>query len=140
MEDCAKQNYPMVKLEQLNTCRMYLQVTTLAEITDHTGTELLPQAFPNPNRLDLIKLDNISMSLLQWLHIAIPLAACWRIWSNTIHTLYMGSQNGTCLQQPLGSWLPTYEQQQFWKWRLPDHISKLSNDTHQGWFANTTVS
>jgi len=89
MEDCAEQNYSMVKLEQLNACRMYLQVTTLAKITDHTGTELLPQAFPDPNRLNLRKLDTISSSLLQWSMIAIPSAACWRIWSNTIHMIIL---------------------------------------------------
>jgi len=49
MEDCAEQNYSTVQLEQINACRMYLKVTTLAKITDHMGTELLPQAFPNPN-------------------------------------------------------------------------------------------
>jgi len=121
MEDCAEQNYLTVKLEQLNACRMYLQVTTLAEITDHTGTELLPQAFPNPNQINLCKLDTISSSLLQWPQIIIPLAACWCIWSNTICTLYTRSQTGMHLQQPLGSWLLTYAQQCFWKWRMPNH-------------------
>jgi len=43
MEDFNDQNFQRNQLERLNTCRMYLQVTTLAEITDHTGTELLPQ-------------------------------------------------------------------------------------------------
>jgi len=125
MEDCAVQNYSTVKLEQLNTCRMYLQVTTLAKITDHMGTKLLPQAFPDPNQLDLCKLDTISSSLLQWPTITIPLAACWCIWLNTIWTIYTGSRMGTCLQQPLGPWLPTYAQQCFWKWRMPDHYHLL---------------
>jgi len=31
------------QLEQINTCRMYLKITTLAEMTDHTGTLLLLQ-------------------------------------------------------------------------------------------------
>jgi len=48
MEDCMEQNYSTVQLEQINACRMYLKVTTLAKITDHMGTKLLPQAFPNP--------------------------------------------------------------------------------------------
>jgi len=49
MEDCTEKFYLTVQLEQLNACRMYLKVTTLAKITDHMGTELLPQAFLNPN-------------------------------------------------------------------------------------------
>jgi len=40
---------PPAQLWQLNACRMYLHVTTLAEITDHTGMYLLPQAFPETN-------------------------------------------------------------------------------------------
>jgi len=37
-----------------------------------------------------------------------------------IHALYTGSKTGTCLQSPLGQWLPTYAQQCFWKWQMPD--------------------
>jgi len=33
---------PWFKLEQLNVCHMFLQVTMLAKITDHMGTVLLP--------------------------------------------------------------------------------------------------
>jgi len=40
MEDFAEHNFPWHKLEQLNACCMYLQVTTLAEVTNHTGMEL----------------------------------------------------------------------------------------------------
>jgi len=47
MEDFNNQDFPQHKLEKLNACRMYLQVTTLSEITDHTGTELLPQVLVN---------------------------------------------------------------------------------------------
>jgi len=44
MNDFIDHDFPTHKLVKLNACRMYLQVTTLAEITDHTGEELLPQA------------------------------------------------------------------------------------------------
>jgi len=120
MEDCIEQNYSKAKLEQLNACRMYLQVNTLAEITDHRGTELLPQAFPDPNRPDLRRLEHISSSLLQWPTIAAPSIACWRIWSNMIQMIYTGSRTGTRLLQPLGPWISTYAQQRFWKWRMQD--------------------
>jgi len=120
MEDCVEQNYLTVQLEQINACRMYLKVTTLAKIADHMGTELLPQAFPNPNRLENINLDAISTSLLEWPHIAVPLATSWQLWSNTIRTLYTGSNKGTHLLRPLGNWLPMYAQQLFWKWCMPD--------------------
>jgi len=41
--------------QQLNACWMFLQVTTLAEISDHTGTKLLPQAFYNPMAISQIE-------------------------------------------------------------------------------------
>jgi len=42
MEDFIGLNLPRNKLEQLNGCQMYLQVTTLVEIMDHTSQTLLP--------------------------------------------------------------------------------------------------
>jgi len=32
------------QLEQINVCQMFLQVMTLVEVVDHTGTTLLPHA------------------------------------------------------------------------------------------------
>jgi len=110
MEDFADQNFSKQKLEQLNACRMYLQVTTLAEVSDHTGTELIPQAFPMATPPGTKCMNTISTSTLQWPNIAPPMPPCWRTWSTMIRSLYTGSRNGTRLQQPLGHWLPTYDQ------------------------------
>jgi len=54
------------QLVQINACRMHLQVNTLAEITDHTGTNLLPQAFVQPTDDKPAGLDDISQSRLTW--------------------------------------------------------------------------
>jgi len=123
MEDFADQDYSK-KMEWLNACRMYLQVMTLAEISDHTGTELLQQAFPKVTQHGINSLEAISMSTMTWPHIAPPSPICWRIWSTTIRTIYTGSHNGMRLQHHLGEWLPLYQHQCFWKWRLydPEHI------------------
>jgi len=120
MDDLAEQNFTKHKLEQLNACQMYLQITTLAEITDHTGTELLPQAFLLSGSTCPKGLGNISSSTLQWPHVATPSPTCWRTWSTTLRTLYTGSRNGTQLQQSLGDWTLAYEQYRFWHWQLPD--------------------
>jgi len=124
METFVDQKFSKIKLKQLNACRMYLQVTTLAEISDHTGTELLHQAFPSTTQNRTTGLAAISMSTLKWPHVELPSPTCWRIWSTTVRTLYTGSRTGTRLQQPLGEWLSTYQQQRFWKWRLydPEHL------------------
>jgi len=99
---------------------MYLQLTTLAEITDHTGTELLPQVLLPPAAQQPKGLGNISQSTLQWPMIAIPSKACWKLWTSTLRSTYIGSKQGTRLQQPLGAWLSTYETNRFWNWRLHD--------------------
>jgi len=109
-------NYTMVQLWQLNACRMYLQVTTLVEITDHTGTQLLPQALPDTNPQQS-PLHEISQSLLQWPEIHCPTAKCWKFWTSTIKKIFTGSTNGDHLQQKLGTWHASFHTYRFWKWR-----------------------
>jgi len=43
MSDFIKAGYNPNTLKMLNNCRMFLQVTTLAKITNSTGTHLLPE-------------------------------------------------------------------------------------------------
>jgi len=65
MDDFNNQDFPWHKLEKLNACQMYLQVTTLSEIMDHMGTEILQQVLANwPNEAPK-GLTNISYSTLQ---------------------------------------------------------------------------
>jgi len=66
METLADARMTNDQLEQLNACHMYLQVTILAKITDHTGTHLLPHAFSNSNNSHPQGLLTISHSLLSW--------------------------------------------------------------------------
>jgi len=120
MEDFNDQNFQRNQLERLNACRMYLQVTTLAEITDHTGTELLPQVLVQRSHGYPKGLGNISSSTLQWPHMHCPSPACWRFWTTTICSIYTGSAKGMRLHQPLGPWLKTYDTTRFWHWRLLD--------------------
>jgi len=117
MNNFADQDFPMHKLEKLNACHMYLQVTTLAEITNHTG-ELLPQALLEQASQSPKGLINISTSKLQWPQVAMLTPMCWRIWTKTIQTLYTGSRTGTRLQTPLGTWMNNYNKHRFWHWRL----------------------
>jgi len=77
MDDISNHSLPCHQLEKINACRMYLQVTTLAEITDNIGEALLPQILTDYHRLTPKGLANVSHSLLQWPHIHFPLAHCW---------------------------------------------------------------
>ncbi len=131
MEDFRDYGIPSNQLEKLNACRMYLQVTTLAEITDHTGTSLLPQALVSSMHTTPKGLTNISTSLLKWPHIHQPYSSCWRLWSRTIRILYTGSPTGMQLRQPLGYWNSQHEQYRFWHWRMedPEHLVFRSSPT-----------
>ncbi len=76
------------QLEQVNACHMYLQVTTLAEIVDHTGTTILPQALNLNPTLAPTGLQALSRSTLQW-PTTHPLSqASWRLWTKTICNLF----------------------------------------------------
>jgi len=124
MEDFLDQSFPQYKLEHLNACRMYLQVTTLSEITDHTGTELLPQVLSSRHSVTPVGLTAISSSTLQWPNVHLPSPACWKLWSTTISSIYTGDTRGTRLTTLLGAWLDTHTTIRFWHWRLanPTHL------------------
>jgi len=95
IEDFVQQGFSKLHLEQLNTCRMYLNIMTLAEITDHTGAELLSQILSNLTNPTPKGLINISTSTLQWPWIHNPSAQCWHLWMRTLCTIYVGSPKNT---------------------------------------------
>ncbi len=129
MEDFIQQDFSKHQLEQLNACRMYLNVTTLAEITDHTGTELLPQILSTPINPIPKGLVNISKSTLQWPRIHNPSAHCWRMWTRSLCNLYAGSSKNTRLTTPLGNWTTHYQDIRFWHWRMNPNEQLLFQHT-----------
>jgi len=106
------------QLERINACCMFLQIMTLAEITDNSGQHLLPHALLQPNKAQPEGLDAISTSTLDWLARGTPTKATWQLWTQTIRELFTGSATGTKLRHPLGEWLDTYQNHRFWKWRV----------------------
>jgi len=101
---------------QINTCRMYLQFTMLAEILDHMGMLLLPQVTHINEMKQSPGLQEISTSMLEWLVIHLPSLQCWKLWTHTIQTLFTGNANGICLHTLLGPWLANYQTYHCWLW------------------------
>jgi len=124
MEDILHHGLPCHQLEKFNACRMYLQVTTLAEITDNTGEALLPQILTDYHHPSPKGLKNISHSLLKWPTIHPPSAHCWRLWTRTLGIVYTGSPTGIWLTHKLGRWTINHNAHRFWHWRLhdPEHL------------------
>ncbi len=114
------------QLEQVNACYMFLQVTTLAEVVDHTGMLILLQVLEpsSHNRPD--GLTHLSSSKLQWPCISPPSVASWCLWTQTICNLFTGTPNGTKLQHTLGAWTPAYQDIWEWKWWLSTQGSLLN--------------
>jgi len=124
MEDFLDYGILCHQLVKLNAWHMYLQVTTLMEIMDHTGDTLLPQILTSYSSPTPKGLTNISKSLLQWPTIHMPSRACWRLWTTMISMLYTGLAKGTHLCQPIGNWTPEHSKYWFWHWQLkdPNHL------------------
>jgi hypothetical protein len=73
MNIAAKQQLPLQQLQKINNCRIWLQITTLAEITDIGGSELLTHCISGAsNQTGQPLCWNISRSRLYWPHQAKP--------------------------------------------------------------------
>jgi len=104
------------QLEQINACCMFLKITTLAEITNHTGTSLLPQAFlKHPDQAPM-GLQEISTSRLTWTQVHCPTKASWKLWHTTICNLFTGSPSSMRLTHQLGPWMTDYQKYRCWHW------------------------
>jgi len=137
MDNFKDNGFPQFKLLWLKACCMYLHVATMAEIMDHTGKKLLPQILTSHNSHIPKGLSNISTSWLQWLQVYLPSQACWRLWSNTICTIYTGSRQGIQLQQPLGVW--TMQHKTTWCLHDPAHLVYQQHATLDTRVAQSTL-
>jgi len=110
--------------KQINMYQMHLQITTLAEMIDHTGTTLLPQVLTHNRQMAPEGLWTISTSLFTWPNIHQPSIVSWHLWTKTICTLFAGALCNTKLTHPLGAWTINYQKQQHWHWHL-SHTGQL---------------
>jgi len=100
----SKLIFPAKDLQTLYNCRLYLQVTTLAKISYHTGTKTLEEIFTHGQQTP--SLHTISQSLFQWPTQPNPGKQAWRLWIRTIQALYTKPGMTTHLKHKLGPWHP----------------------------------
>jgi len=115
MEAMGELGLTTMQLEQINACRMFLQLTTLAEMTDHMGCFLLTHALLQQPNDQPIGLQSLSHLTLLWPAINNPTKETWRLWTKTICTLFTSKANGTQLRQPLGAWTTHYQTYREWQ-------------------------
>jgi hypothetical protein len=95
--------YTKLSLELINACRMYLQVTTLAEISNDARDRILQQVLHNPLHMNgKPKLHDISQSLLQWPQ---QKRSSKHAWTLRKRFLQMHNNEQGYLTTPLGPWL-----------------------------------
>jgi hypothetical protein len=104
--------YKRSQLESINACRLYLQVMTLAEITNDAGDRFLPQVLHNQLHPDgRPKLHDTSKSLLTWPQQNRPSKSAWTLWKRFL--LQYNNESGY-LTTPLGPWPPTCFSTRLW--------------------------
>jgi len=111
MEDFVKAGYNSTKLWTLNNCHLYLQVTTIAEISDHTGEHVLPNAVVQGRQTPLI---TMSRSTFNWPYQQNPALPAWKLWTQAVQLCYTKPGLPNHLKQYLGSWLPVANHSQIW--------------------------
>jgi len=103
-------------LTDANNVRLHLRINTLSEITDHTGTTILPSFYNEPTNNE--HNVNTSGSTLQWPNQPSPGKRAWRAWQLILNQLYLKT-NSTKLTQKLGPWLPeTMNDDWKWNWKI----------------------
>jgi hypothetical protein len=104
------------QLDQVNRCRIWLQVITLAEITDIDGVEILTCAIHgNSDTNNTPTLWTISQSKFRWPLQQKPNRPAWRLWQKMLRSL--SPRDGTSpasLRTPLGQWHPSAHLQRQW--------------------------
>jgi len=94
-------------LKVLNKCRNYLQVMSVSDITTGDGKTIAK------NYMDGRK-DTSRRSNFEWRDEPRPGFNAWRLWAETIRSVFCKSDIGTKLVKPLGKWIN--EEYHDWEW------------------------
>ena len=101
-------HFPPKTLKRLNACCIFLQVLTLADIADGSGTHTLPSS------LQGIRHNDRHSSYI-CPHQIRPLPKAWRTWHKTLCTQFCTTSASNRLQRPLGVWQHNGPLHQKWK-------------------------
>jgi hypothetical protein len=120
-------------LKRINYCRLYLNVHTLSDITNATGTEIDDAFYEG----DINLLTN-RMAVSKWLKINQPRPGdrTWQEWQKACRSLCRRNQKKRILKVPLGHWIvPPEEARVPWKHWLDRENKVLYQATVNGDFS-----
>ena len=84
-------------LKRLNACQIFLQVLTLADITDGSGSHILKCSLQGTRQID-------RRSSYRWPQQVCPSPAEWNIWRKSLSLLFCCTCTSNKLRKPLGRW------------------------------------
>jgi hypothetical protein len=113
----------------INACRLFLQVNTMAEITNHQGIMILSYSQTGEIcELGKPKLHRYSVSLLKWPNQECPPKKAWAVWKQYLCHLAPSQQ----LHHTLGPWYVAVYQQRQWNYvHQGDNILNISETCTQ---------
>ena len=94
-------------LKRLNACRIFLQILTLADITDGSGSHILKCSLQGTRHID-------RRSSFRWPQQVCPSPAASNIWRKSLLLLFCYTCTSNKLRKPLGRWHNTGPIHQKW--------------------------
>jgi len=134
MDDILGLNLPKTQAIQLQSVRLYLRVTILSEITNHSGTHIQPTKLTRTKNRHTHNKDDCSGSTLQWPHQPSPGPAAWKRWYDIVSWLYL-VPNSYQLIQPLGLWNNDFDTDYTWEWVICPRTQTLFHRNRKHWYA-----
>jgi hypothetical protein len=110
--------FPPKILKCFNSCRIFLQVFTLADICDGSGRDILKCSLHGIRHKD-------RRSSYEWPKQTWSSPAAWCIWRNNLQSIFCVTTKGTRLQQPLGAWTHRAPTHQHWTYFFPPGTRSL---------------
>ena len=117
------------ELEGLNSCRFFLQVITVSDITDGSGTKIMLDHIQGRRCPDCT-------STLRWPQKAPPSMLAWLLCGRTWSTrcLWCVNQATYHLRINLGPWIPQVRKHQEWTYHMDMSNKRLIKQTKEGIF------
>jgi hypothetical protein len=104
-------HFPPKVLKQMNACPIFLQVLSLADISDGSGYEILKGSLQGIQHND-------RRSSYDWPKQLCPSAGAWRTWQSTLQALFCVTSKSTRLRQTLGPWQHGGPKHQQWSYNV----------------------
>jgi len=112
MEAFQRAGVSTTTLKILNSCRLYLRVLTISDITDGYGESILDESLKGN------VIHDIESSKYNWRKVNKPTVREWEIWKQFLFSVFTIGSNSTTLKTPLGPWIQSDRDKYTWLYDL----------------------